>query len=63
MGKMLPTDFSRPHNSSDVRCVVCLDPWGGLVYDPETETFHHREDAECEQRGLSLLRRHFPDSI
>jgi hypothetical protein len=48
MGKMLPVDFTQPFNSTDIRCHLCNSAWGGLVYDPETDTFCHRDKRSCE---------------
>lgn len=33
--------------STSIVCANCSDPFGGLTYDPETDTFHHRLDSEC----------------
>lgn len=37
--------FSRlaASDSSTVVCALCGNPWGGLIYDPDTETFRHRK--------------------
>lgn len=47
MGKMLPVDTTSYFNSTDIVCCVCRSAFGGLVYDPETNKFRHRDPEEC----------------
>ena len=30
-------------DSTTIMCVKCGSPWGGLIYDSETEMFRHRK--------------------
>jgi len=57
MGKMLPVDFTVPHNSTDVLCFICRSPYGGLTYNAENETFRHRDPKECDDRSTKTNQR------
>ena len=50
MGKMLPVDETQPFNSSDVVCLFCKSPFGGLIYVEDRDVFVHRDTEQCKGR-------------
>lgn len=70
-GKRIPEDLNRSldwvstpegnslaapvSGSTDIVCHACRNPWGGLVYNAETDVFVHRDPIECSpyRKGFS----------
>lgn len=67
---MIPVDWARMEGRrylgaehTDVLCDVCNRPWGGLVYDEESDTFRHRDPKECALRTGTVMTKDLRSSL